>query len=129
MHRSRALLPLLAGLLLAACGDSTGPSRALPTGVYSYTTTTGFVGSLTVTASNDESVTATWDVRDSAGRLAFRPDAVSIGWNIDAFVVLGQPAMIMYATHSHRLAREGDGIRCSGTHVGVGPFGCTLTRR
>lgn len=119
----------LALFALTACSSSTAPSRALPTGVFTYATSTGLTGTLTISASTDEGVTGTWDVRLNTGAVAFQPALVNIGWNMDAFVVFAQPQSSFLGTHSHRLARQGDGIRCSGTHVGVGAFTCTLTRR
>lgn len=125
----RRLICFAGALGLMACGGSTEPSRALPIGTYTYATNTGLSGTVTITAATEDAVTATWDVRDTQQRAAFRPEGHSIGWNIDAFVVMAQPAQIRFSTHTHRLARTGSGISCSGTHVMVGPFTCTMTRR
>jgi hypothetical protein len=120
---------LFALALLAACGGSTAPSRALPVGVYAYSTNTGLSGTFTITRSDDEGADATWDVRDGQGRPAFRPDGNSLGWNLDAFVFFAQSASPFLGSHSHRLVRLGDAISCSGTHVGVGVFACTMVRQ
>jgi hypothetical protein len=123
------LITLLALALVTACGGSTEPSRALPVGVYAYSTNTGLSGTFTITSSDDDGADATWDVRNALGEPAFRPDGNSLGWNIDAFVFFAQSASPFLGSHSHRLVRSGEGISCSGTHVGVGPFSCTMVRR
>jgi hypothetical protein len=121
---------LLALFLLAGCSDSTSPNdRALPAGTYTYTNSDGLSGTLTITFASSDSLAGTWDVRDGQQRPAFRPEVVSIGWNFDAFVVFAQPAQLRFATHSHRLARSGDNVSCSGNQVLRGAFTCTLTRR
>jgi major membrane immunogen (membrane-anchored lipoprotein) len=118
---------LLAAILLIACTDSTGPSRALPVGTYAYSNSNGLTGTFTVTTSDEAGLTATWDVRDSGQRLAFRDAADVIGWNDGDFVVLAQPAQIRFGTHTHRLRRNGAGIACTGVRqAGAGPFTCTL---
>jgi hypothetical protein len=121
---------IVALLALTACGGSTEPSRALPVGTYDYSTTTGLTGTLTITSSTPEGVTGTWAVvRAIARDTVFRAPVESIGWNLDAFVVIALPSVAWMNAHNHRLVRSGDGVLCTGIHVLVGPFGCTLTRR